>query len=131
MAGATHVAQPGISKCRRGRRPRAAGSAGTARKTACGAEIGPGRLLGWFAREESLHARQEALAPRRMLARIVLQRLFELAQQLALLAVEFHRRLDDHAAEQVAASPASYGRHTLVAQPEHASRLSLRRNLER
>src|SRR6187549_4008172 len=45
-------------------------------------------------REEPLHALEETLAARRMFARVLLQRLLELAQQLALIAVELHRSFD-------------------------------------
>src|SRR6187455_2935361 len=76
--------------------------------------------LARLAREEFLHAVEETLAARRMFAGVFQQRLFELAQQLALFAVELHRCLDHDAAEQIAARPAAHGLHALVAQPEDA-----------
>jgi len=68
--------------------------------------------------------------PMRLFA-IALERFLEVPDDLALLRRQMHRRLDGDTAEQVAAWSTADGLHAFVAQPENASRLRLRRNLDR
>src|SRR6516162_5201290 len=66
-----------------------------------------------------------------MAGRLGLERLLEPVDELALLGGKVHRRLDHHTTEQVPARATAHRFHALVAQPEHAARLSLGGNLQR
>src|SRR5690606_19938468 len=59
-----------------------------------------------------------------------LDRVVEGAQRLLLLLVEIHGGLDLYAAVEVAVAARAHRAHALAAQPEHAARLRLGRNLE-
>src|SRR5580658_3940432 len=64
-----------------------------------------------------------------MLGGVLLQRVIQLLDELALFRGQVHRRLHHHPAEEIATRAATHRLHALVAQAEYPSRLTLCRDL--
>jgi hypothetical protein len=60
----------------------------------------------------------------------LLQRGFELPQELLLLGPQAHRRFHHDAAKQIAGGAAAHGAHAFFAHAKYAPRLRLARNLQ-
>src|SRR5690606_8148734 len=77
-----------------------------------------------------LHTFEPALGSRRLIAAFGLQRITQLVQQLALALGQVDRRLDHHAAEQIARRTTTHRHYTLAAQAEQLTGLGAFRNLQ-
>src|SRR6185437_1265703 len=89
------------------------------------------RRSGGHALPELFHAVEPGARAWRMRRAVVAKTLLELLQQFALRLREFDRRLDDHAADEVADVTAAHVLDALAAQLEQLAGLRLRRNLDR